>query len=119
MSALVSDIQAPAVPLIKTRSGRYRLNQKDMSSWLILTVGIMFLFALIFFLGFVANYKWDQFSPAAAMKIATEFFRFDKIALADQLSILSLLINTIILGFITTVLGALIGLPFEIGRAHV
>ena len=39
MSALVSDIQAPAVPLIKTRSGRYRLNQKDMSSWLILTVG--------------------------------------------------------------------------------
>ena len=33
MSALVSDIQAPAVPLIKTRSGRYRLNQKDMSSW--------------------------------------------------------------------------------------
>lgn len=29
MSALVSDIQAPAVPLIKTRSGRYRLNQKD------------------------------------------------------------------------------------------
>ena len=118
MSALVSDIQAPAVPLIKTRSGRYRLNQKDMSSWLILTVGIMFLFALIFFLGFVANYKWDQFSPAAAMKIATEFFRFDKIALADQLSILSLLINTIILGFITTVLGALIGLPFGLIAAR-
>lgn len=52
------------------------------------------------------------------MKIATEFFRFDKIALADQLSILSLLINTIILGFITTVLGALIGLPFGLIAAR-
>ncbi len=108
MSTLVSDIQTTAVPLKKTRSGRYQLNQKDVSSWLVLAVGITFLFALIFFLGFAANYKWDQFSPAIAAKIAIEFFRFDKIALTDQLSILSLLINTVILGFITTVLGALI-----------
>ena len=115
MSTLVSDIQTTAVPLKKTRSGRYQLNQKDVSSWLVLAVGITFLFALIFFLGFAANYKWDQFSPA---KIAIEFFRFDKIALTDQLSILSLLINTVILGFITTVLGALIGLPFGLLAAR-
>lgn len=112
MSTLASNIQAPAVPLKKTRSGRYQLSQKDVSSWLVLAVGVTFLFSLIFFLGFAANYKWDQFSPAVAAKIATEFFRFDKIAFADQLSILALLINTVILGFITTVLGALIGLPF-------
>ncbi|PWM29513.1 MAG: phosphonate ABC transporter permease [Limosilactobacillus fermentum] len=118
MSTLVSDIQTTAVPLKKTRSGRYQLNQKDVSSWLVLAVGITFLFALIFFLGFAANYKWDQFSPAIAAKIAIEFFRFDKIALTDQLSILSLLINTVILGFITTVLGALIGLPFGLLAAR-
>ncbi|MFQ8582806.1 MAG: PhnE/PtxC family ABC transporter permease [Holdemania massiliensis] len=117
MSTLASNIQAPAVPLKKTRSGRYQLSQKDVSSWLVLAVGVTFLFSLIFFLGFAANYKWDQFSPAVAAKIATEFFRFDKIAFADQLSILALLINTVILGFITTVLGALIGLPFGL-MAH-
>ena len=118
MSTLASNIQAPAVPLKKTRSGRYQLSQKDVSSWLVLAVGVTFLFSLIFFLGFAANYKWDQFSPAVAAKIATEFFRFDKIAFADQLSILALLINTVILGFITTVLGALIGLPFGLMAAR-
>ena len=118
MSTVASHIQAPAVPLKKTRSGRYQLSQKDVSSWLVLAVGVTFLFSLIFFLGFAANYKWDQFSPAVAAKIATEFFRFDKIAFADQLSILALLINTVILGFITTVLGALIGLPFGLMAAR-
>ncbi|WP_241675717.1 PhnE/PtxC family ABC transporter permease [Holdemania massiliensis] len=118
MSTLASKIQAPAVPLKKTRSGRYQLSQKDVSSWLMLAVGITLLFSLIFFLGFAADYKWDQFSPAVAAKIATEFFRFDKIAFADQLSILALLINTVILGFITTVLGALIGLPFGLLAAR-
>lgn len=70
----------------------------------------VFLAVAVYTLLFRIEYKWQDFSMATLMRITQNFFRFDLVENAQKLEMLSSLVNTLALGFLTTFFGLISGL---------
>lgn len=104
--------------LERKKKGRYVLKKKDTSSYL--TKGVILVFALVFFyfIFFVCEYKWDQVRPALIQTYLMSFLDFSTVTSSTALEVFTSLINTIALAFVTTIIGAIIGILFGLLAAR-
>ena len=107
------------IKIKKTKLGRYKLKKRDSKDKLVMVViAAMRYLHLIYYLGFEVDYKWDMFSPHIAKKIVMDFFRFDLVPADEKLGMLSRLTNTVLLGLLTTLLGAAVSFPLGLLAAN-
>lgn len=106
------------IKIKKTKLGRYKLKKRDSKDKLVMVVIAAMFFSLIYYLGFEVDYKWDMFSPHIAKKIVMDFFRFDLVPADEKLGMLSRLTNTVLLGLLTTLLGAAVSFPLGLLAAN-
>lgn len=106
------------IKIKKTKLGRYKLKKRDSKDKLVIGVIAVMFFSLIYYLGFEVDYKWNMFSPHIAKKIVMDFFRFDLVPANEKLGMLSRLTNTVLLGLLTTLLGAVISFPLGLLAAN-
>jgi len=102
----------------RTIIGRPRLrvyNATDRAIGLLVTLFLLVTFYALFFR---LEYKWDQFSFEVASRIASNFFRFDLVPGEKRLEMFMSLLNTLALGFVTTILGVVFGLVFGLLAAR-
>jgi phosphonate transport system permease protein len=96
--------------IIVKRNGRYQLSKLDSSKILIRAFFFTIAIISVLFMVFVVEYKWELFNGSAFIYFMTQFFRFDLIPSDEIIEAFTLLINTIALGFLTTIIGVFIGL---------
>lgn len=92
--------------------GRPKLRESSPADRIILVTVLIFIAVTIYTVFFRIEYKWDYFRGDVAVKIASNFFRFDLIDNVKKLEMLQSLVNTLALGFVTTILGFISGLIF-------
>ena len=104
--------------LERKKKGRYVLKKKDTSSYL--TKGVILVFALVFFyfIFFVCEYKWDQVRPALIQTYLMSFLDFSTVTSSTAIEVFTSLVNTIALAFVTTIIGAVIGILFGLLAAR-
>jgi len=102
----------------RTIIGRPRLRVYNATDRVIGLLVTLFLLATVYALFFRLEYKWDQFSFEVASRIATNFFRFDLVPNDKKLEMFMSLLNTLSLGFVTTILGVVFGLVFGLLAAR-
>lgn len=96
--------------LERRHKGRYVIKKQDTSSRLTWMILLVFAMAFIYFIGFVCTYKWDQIDIAFIAKYIVKFTDFVHIPAITYEQVFASLINTIILAFMTTMIGAVLGL---------
>lgn len=96
--------------LQKKHKGKYVLKKKDPSKQLTWMIFFVFALAFLYFTCFICTYKWDQIDLVFIMKYMTKFFDFVHIPSITYGQVFTSLLNTIILAFMTTVIGAFVGL---------
>lgn len=94
----------------RTIFGRPKLKMPSMTDHIIRILTFAFLLISVYTIFFRIEYKWDSFSLDAAIRIATNFFRFDLVSTENKVEMLYSLLNTLGLGFVTTVLGMVVGI---------
>lgn len=92
--------EAPKLPKIK------RSNTADR---IILIISIIFILITLYTVFGKIEYKWDSFNSQVALKMASNFFRFDLVGKEKMLEMSANLLNTLALGFLTTILGFIFG----------
>lgn len=102
----------------KKRGKKYVLKKRDKSSLLILVVMLVFASALIYFVGFMCTYKWEQVRLDLIAKLVGGFFNFAAVPAFQYQNILESLVNTILLAFLTTIISTFIGLFFGLISAR-
>lgn len=95
--------------LEKKRIGRYQLRKPNCTDMLISTMLIVMVLTTLIYVFFTVEYKWEMFRPDLGWRILTNLFRFDLVA--DPIGITARLLNTVALAFVTTMFGAILGLP--------
>lgn len=98
--------------------GRPKLKENGAAERIIAILLIVFLVVTVYTVFFRVEYKWEDFKADVALKMATNFFRFDKIEGAKIKEMLISLVNTMSLAVITTVLGFIFGFIFGLLAAR-
>lgn len=104
-------LTAASVPVLeKKKKGRYMLRRKDTSRFL--SWGVVLVFALVFlyFIMLVCPYKWDQVRPELTTTYLSSFLDFTSVTQKTAIEVFTSLVNTIALAFVTTIIGAVIGM---------
>ncbi len=114
----ILNLNAGKKELHRSNFGRYKLKKRNSNDYIILCVIFGMILSMIYYLGFIVEYKWDMFSPHIAQKIIFDIFRFDLVPSDEKFMMISRLINTIILGAMTTVIGAVIAFPLGLIAAN-
>lgn len=104
--------------LRKKKKGKYVIKQRDMTSRIIYTVLLLFGGICIYFLGFMCDYQWDQVRPDLIVSILVKFFDYSSISMLSIKNIALSLCNTLLLAFMTTIIGTFIGLILGLGAAR-
>ena len=104
--------------LEKKKRGRYVLKKADTTSRIILGVLLVFALLCFYFLFFLCEYQWDQVRMDLVVSIVPQFFNYSAITLKVAGNIFSSLCNTLLLAFLTTVIGAFLGLILGLGAAR-
>lgn len=107
----MSEIQLVNNEIQTTKTKRYKLRNETLSDKLIKLILALFVVSLVAFLA-TTTYKWDQFRPDIILNMAVSFFRFDALQFSEMTYIASLLVNTVLLGVLSTVLAAILAFPF-------
>lgn len=89
----------------RTIMGRPKLRESNSADRLMFVLVSCFMVITIYTIFHRIEYKWDYFQADTAVKIATNFFRIDQVGSEKMLEMLISLINTLALGFVTTILG--------------
>ncbi len=92
--------------------GKPKLKERTTSDILIRLLVITFLAVSAYTLFIRMEYKWDLFSAQTGLKFLARFIRFDQVPPKMMLDMVGRLLNTIILGVLTTLIGAFVGLVF-------
>lgn len=98
------------VSLKKKKQGKYVVKKLDTSKILTWSVLAIFTLSFLYFMFFVCDYKWDQVRPQMIVKYITSFVDFSTIRATTIKDVFTSLLNTIILAFLTTIIGVVIGL---------
>lgn len=93
----------------RTITGRPRLRVKNTADRIIFFLVLVFMAITIYTVCIRIEYKWDYFSPDTAAKIVLNFFRFDLVTGEKKIEMLLSLLNTLALGFVTTIVGCVAG----------
>lgn len=102
----------------RTVFGRPKLKISSTTDRIISILTLVFLVITIYTVFFRIEYKWDAFSWDAATKLLANFFRFDLISTEYKLEMLVNLLNTLALGFVTTILGLIVGIVLGLFAAR-
>jgi phosphonate transport system permease protein len=89
--------------------GRPKLKIADKAEKLIIVIIITFILITIYTVFFRIEYRWAFFNSDVALRMATNFLRFDKVENAKKIEMIISLLNTLALGFISTVMGFVFG----------
>lgn len=98
------------LPILQQKSGKYVLRKKDTSSKWVVGVVVVFATSLIYFLGWMCEYKWDSIRLDLVSKFVGQFFMFNQVSLKQYLDVIQSLFNTFMLSFFTTIVSIVIGL---------
>ena len=98
------------VSLKKKKQGKYVVKKLDTSKILTWSVFAIFTLSFLYFMFFVCDYKWNQVRPQMIVKYITSFVDFSTIRATTIKDVFTSLLNTIILAFLTTIIGVVIGL---------
>lgn len=93
----------------RTITGRPRLRQTNAADRIMFFLVLLFVGLSAYTIFFRVEYKWDYFQADVALKIASNFFRYDLIEGWKMAEMLLSLVNTLALGFVTTALGFFVG----------
>ncbi|MBN2222894.1 MAG: ABC transporter permease subunit [Vallitaleaceae bacterium] len=97
---------------------RPRLRERNRADYLMMVILIFAIVITIYTVIFRIEYRWDYFNANIAAEIASNFIRFDLVENAKKIEILLSLLNTLALGFVTTILGLIVGLIFGLFAAR-
>lgn len=92
--------------------GNYKIHKTNTTDIIVWSVLLVYLVGTFIFLNYYVIYKWDMFRPDLLFNIIVGYLQFHTLPLSEMLHIISLLIATLALGFMTTVFGAVMGLFF-------
>jgi phosphonate transport system permease protein len=98
--------------------GRPQFGKRGTAERIITLLVIIFVIITVYTVFFRVEYKWEDFQGDVAIKMATNFLRFDKLAPEKIWEMLSSLLNTLALAFITTVMGFIFGFIFGLLAAR-
>lgn len=104
--------------LQKKPNGEFRLKKNDSKDFIMTAIIIGMILVTIFFVFVVIDYKWDIFSWTFVGDLLKEMIRIDLVPNDLKLEIISRVYNTVLLGFMTTILGVVIALPFGLLAAR-
>lgn len=104
--------------LEKKKKGRYILKKKDTSNYLSKGVILALAFVFFYFIFFVCEYKWNQVRPALIQTYLMSFLDFSTVTSSTAVEVFTSLLNTISLAFVTTIIGAVIGILFGLLAAR-
>lgn len=104
----VSDDTKPFIS--RTITGRPRLRVTNMTDRIIFFLSILFIATTIYTVFFRVEYKWEYFSGQTLIEMMTYFFRIDLVDGAKRMEMILSLVNTLALGFVTTIAGCSVGL---------
>lgn len=104
--------------LQKKKRGSYRIKKTDMTSRMIFVILAVFAAVFVYFIAFMCEYKWDQVKLGFILEILPRFIDFTNVSATSWQNIFYSLINTILLGVITTIIGAIIGLFLGLAAAR-
>ncbi|MFP4457065.1 MAG: PhnE/PtxC family ABC transporter permease [Clostridia bacterium] len=102
---------------IRVRKKR-KLKNIEVSDKIIRSLMVLFVLVTLYTLLIRVEYKWEAFNAKVGLNYLQNFFRIDQVELSVQLDMLGRLINTLILGFLTTLTGAFFGLIFGLLGAN-
>jgi len=103
--------------LIRVRK-KPKLKNVEVSDIIIRSLIVIFVLITLYTLLIRVEYKWEVFNAEVGIKYLQNFFRVDQVELSVQLDMLRRLVNTLILGFLTTITGAFFGLIFGLLGAN-
>lgn len=100
-----------AVPrtLEKKKKGSYVIKKSESSTMMVWSVLAVFACVFLFFVGFICEYRWDQVRPEMIAKYLSGFVNFTTITQSTAIDVFKSLGNTIMLAFVTTIIGVVIG----------
>lgn len=98
--------------------GRPKLNEKNETDKLIQILILSALIISAYTVLFRVEYKWDSFSAKSASEIASSFFRIDLVPNHMKVEMLLSLVNTLALGFVSTIVGFVAGIVFGLFAAR-
>lgn len=90
--------------------GRPKLRNANIADRIMFILIIVFVSITVYALFIRIEYKWEYFNLETTWKIISNFFRFDMVNNSKKLEMLVSLLNTLALGFITTIVGFVLGL---------
>lgn len=94
----------------KNLFGRPKLKEPDRADILMTVIICVFVAVTIFTVFFRIQYRWEDFQAEVAMRIISNFFRFDLVENSMKFEMFTNLLNTLSLGLVTTILGCVGGL---------
>ncbi len=89
-----------------------KLKERTTADNIIAALIIIFIVVTVFTVFIRIEYKWESFNAETGIKYLQNFLRFDKVPVEKMVEMTGRLVNTIILGILTTIIGAIAGLTF-------
>lgn len=108
----------PTLCLEKKKRGRYVIKKADGTSRLIMAIFVVFASLLVYFLGFMCEYQWEQVRLDLVISIVPQFINYSNISSTVFTNIVLSLLNTVLLAFVTTIIGAVIGMVLGLMAAR-
>lgn len=108
---MTSDVQKLNKTAVKkNRFGGYSLKKKSSKDIIIQMFFLMIALVSIYYV-FSIEYKWELFTPRTGMYILQKLFRYDLVSSSDMWMMADRILNTVLLGLLSTFVGAIIGFP--------
>ncbi len=95
----------------KKTSGKYIIRQSTLTSRLITILFLFFIGITVWFIFWGIDYKWETFKFETVVKFFSQFFNITAVNGESFMTLLTYLLNTILLGVMATLIGAVISFP--------
>lgn len=89
---------------------RMKLRETNKIDWLIRLLVSTAILVTVYCVFYKIEYKWDDLQGDVALKMFSNFLRFDQLGIEKMVEMLVSLLNTLALGILTTFLGMVLGI---------